>query len=122
MSDKIIGMHNRSSSTKKARTMGIFQDTHNGKNQGNTTQQNAYVVRKHQQSELHQTECKRAIRQAGWNQINNKIITGLQSNNSKPFWNNMKSNRQDSISLSTLKDKYNLVSDNKGQAEILIKV
>ena len=66
-----------------------------------------------------QKECKRQLRNAEWQHINKVIDEGLQNNNTKPFWNDAKSKREDNIGIAPLKDKGHLVSDCKGKAEIL---
>ena len=69
---------------------------------------------------LCQKECKRQLRQTEWQHINEVIDQGLQENNTKPFWNYVKSKKEDNIGIAPLKDKGNLVSDCKGRAEILV--
>ena len=69
----------------------------------------------------HQRECKRAIRRAEYSYVNNIIEEGMQSNNTKPFWQYVKSRRQDNIGVAPLRDKSNLVSDTKSKAAILLK-
>ena len=69
---------------------------------------------------LCQKECKRQLRQTEWQHINEVIDQGLQENNTKPFWNYVKSKKEDNIGIAPLKDKGNLVRDCKGRAEILV--
>jgi len=44
------------------------------------------------------------MRQAEWDYINNIILEGLASNNTKPFWQYVKAKRQDNIGVAPLKD------------------
>jgi hypothetical protein len=67
-----------------------------------------------------QKECKRQVRKAEWNYINDTIMEGLQNNNSKPFWKYAKSLKQDNIGVSPLKGNGQLVNDSKRKADILI--
>jgi hypothetical protein len=50
-----------------------------------------------------QKECKRQFRKAEWDHINNIISEGFENKNSKPFWNYMKSKKQDNIGVAPLK-------------------
>ena len=68
-----------------------------------------------------QRECKRAIRKAEYTYVNNIIDEGLRENNTKPFWQYVKSKKQDNIGVAPLKDKCGLVSDSKSKAKILLK-
>ena len=68
-----------------------------------------------------QKEVKRQVRKAEYTYINDTIIKGLETNNTKPFWKYIKSRKTDNIGVSPLKDKGKLVSDSKGKAEILIQ-
>ena len=68
-----------------------------------------------------QKECKRLLRQAEWNFVNNTIQEGLAQNNSKPFWRYIKSKRQDNIGTAPLKFNGTLRSDSKSKADILLK-
>ena len=68
----------------------------------------------------HQKHCKREIRRAEWKYINNTIQDGLQNNNSKPFWNFIKSRRKDNIGISPLREKGKLFSDPENKARILL--
>ena len=68
-----------------------------------------------------QRHCRKQFRQAEWDHINNVIIEGLQSNNTKPFWNYVKSKRQDNIGVAPLKSDGQLISDNKGISDVLVK-
>jgi hypothetical protein len=49
-----------------------------------------------------QKECKRQVRKAEWNYINDIIMERLQNNNSKPFWKYVESRKQDNIGVSPL--------------------
>ena len=69
----------------------------------------------------YQKECKKNIRQAEWNHINTTIRQGLETNNSKPFWNYIKKKRQDNVGVAPLKDGSTLVSDSLGKAKLLLK-
>ena len=48
-------------------------------------------------------------------------MVGLETNNPKPFWKYIKSRKQDDIGVAPLKTIGQLVNDNKGKAEILIR-
>ena len=67
-----------------------------------------------------QKQCKRKFRQAEWTYLNNAVQEGLDKNNSKPFWNYVKSKKRDNIGTAPLKSKGSLVTDSKSKAEILI--
>ena len=67
-----------------------------------------------------QKECKRQFRRAEWSYVNNFIEEGLSNNNCKPFWNYVKSKKQDNVGVSPLKSKGSLHSDGKSKAEILL--
>ena len=41
--------------------------------------------------------CRRSMRKAEWEYINNTITQGLQTNNSKPFWKNIKSRNKTTL-------------------------
>ena len=69
----------------------------------------------------YQRECKKAIRHAEWKYVNDIIEEGLKSNNNKPFWQYIKSRRQDNVGIAPLKDNSVLHSDSKSKARILIK-
>ena len=60
------------------------------------------------------------LKHAKWNHINSVIQEGPDNNNSKPFWKYVKK-KQDSIGVSPLKKKGNLISDSKGEADILVE-
>ena len=47
--------------------------------------------------------CRRSMRKAEWEYINNTITQGLQTNNSKPVWKYIKSGKQDNIGVAPLK-------------------
>ena len=71
----------------------------------------------------YQRECKRTIRRAEWNYVNTIIEKGLQDKNTKPFWQYIKSRKQDNIGVAPLKDNStpNLISDSKTKAKTLLK-
>ena len=46
---------------------------------------------------IHQRICRKAFRQAEWEYVNSKIQTGLEQNNTKPFWSYIKSKRSDNM-------------------------
>jgi hypothetical protein len=68
----------------------------------------------------YQKQCQKQFRKAEWDYVNNIIGEGFDSNNSKPFWNYIKSKKQDNIGVAPLKLDGNLVTDSKGKANILI--
>ena len=49
------------------------------------------------------------------------MIEGLENNSTKPFWRYIKSKRQDSCGIAPLKKGTQLISDNKGKANLLIQ-
>ena len=69
----------------------------------------------------HQRKCRKAFRQAEWKYVNEKIQSGLEENNSKPFWKYIKSKKSDNLGVSPLRSKGKLHSDDKEIAEILKK-
>jgi hypothetical protein len=68
-----------------------------------------------------QKECRRAMRKAEQQYINNTIEQGLKENNSKPFWRYVKSRRQDNTGVAPLKDGPSLVSDSLEKSKILLR-
>ena len=68
-----------------------------------------------------QKSCRRATRRAEWDFINGKIQEGLKNNNTKPFWNFIKSRKQDNTGVSPLKVRGQLVSDSPGKARLLLQ-
>ena len=68
----------------------------------------------------YQRECKREIRRAEWNYVNKTISESLKENNHKPFWNYVKTKKEDNIGVSPLKSGNHLITDGKGKAEKLI--
>ncbi|CAG2240290.1 unnamed protein product [Mytilus edulis] len=50
-----------------------------------------------------QKECKRQVRKAEWEYINNTIMEGLENQQSKPFWKYIKSRKQDNIGYMRLR-------------------
>jgi len=67
-----------------------------------------------------QKECRRHVRKAEWDHVNNIIQEGLSKNNSKPFWRYVKSKRQDNIGVAPLKSKGSLIADSNSKAKILL--
>ena len=67
-----------------------------------------------------QKTCRRSMRKAEWEYINNTITQRLQTNNSKPFWKYIKSRKQDNIGVAPLEKNGSLVCDSKEKAEILL--
>ena len=63
----------------------------------------------------------KALRRARWSYINNILNIGLEENNTKPFWKYIKSQKQDTIGVTALKDQGKLHTDNKVKAELLNK-
>ncbi|CAG2245813.1 unnamed protein product [Mytilus edulis] len=68
-----------------------------------------------------QKTCKREIRKAENNYINNAIIEGMNKNNTKPFWKYVKSRKQDNIGVAPLKKHGQLINDSKEKAQILLE-
>ncbi|CAG2186043.1 unnamed protein product [Mytilus edulis] len=68
-----------------------------------------------------QKECKKQLRKAEYEYVNQNIFEGLNNNDTKPFWKYIKSKRQDSGGIAPLKKGTNLVSDSKGKAELLLE-
>jgi hypothetical protein len=66
-----------------------------------------------------QKECKRQFRKAEWDHIDNIICEGFENNNSKPFWNYMKSKKQYKLGVALLKRSGGLTNESKEKAEIL---
>ncbi|CAG2210038.1 unnamed protein product [Mytilus edulis] len=65
-----------------------------------------------------QKECKKQLRKAEYEYVNQNIFEGLNNNDTKPFWKYIKSKRQDSGGIAPLKKGTNLV---KGQGHTMIK-
>jgi hypothetical protein len=68
-----------------------------------------------------QKQCRREMRKAEQNYINQTILEGLAGNDTKPFWRYVKSRRQDNVGVAPLKDGPNLHSDAFTKAKILLK-
>ena len=51
----------------------------------------------------HKRDTLRAVRRARWSYVNDIVHLSLDSRDSKPFWKYIKSQRQDSVGVSTLK-------------------
>ena len=62
---------------------------------------------------------QRNLRRARWSFINDKLLTSLETKNSKPFWCYIKSQRQDRCGVSPLLHDGQLHSDSRRKAEIL---
>ena len=67
----------------------------------------------------HKKDTLKAIRRSRWSYINDILQFGLDNNDSKPFWCYVRSQRQDSLGVSALKEGGTLYSDVKTKAEIL---
>ena len=67
-----------------------------------------------------QRHCKKMMRHVEWDHINNIILEGLQSNNTKPFWRYVKSKRHDNIGVAPLKENGVLHSVSEEKAHILL--
>ena len=61
----------------------------------------------------------KAIRKARWNYINNKLKIALEQGDSGPFWRYIRSQKQDNVGISPLKDGGKLHTDSIKKAEIL---
>ena len=68
-----------------------------------------------------QKHCKNVIRQAEWKHVNQTILNGMKENNTKPFWNFVKSKKKDNVGVSPLKVNGELFSEPKRKAEILLR-
>ena len=66
----------------------------------------------------YQKECKRQIRKAEWDYINTSILEGMEKNNSKPFWKYVKSRKQDNIGVAPLKEKGQLIKQQRKSTNI----
>ena len=53
----------------------------------------------------HKRNTLKALRRARWLYINNILQLSLDSGNSKPFWKYVKSQRQDTIGITAIKDQ-----------------
>ena len=62
---------------------------------------------------------QKAVRQAHWNYVNSILNVSLEEGNSKPFWNYVKSKRNDNIGVSGLKKDGVLHQESKDKANIL---
>ena len=67
-----------------------------------------------------QKTCKREIRKAEWDYINNSILEGMSKNNSKPSWKYVRLRKQDNIGVAPLKKQGQLANDSKEKAQILL--
>ena len=68
---------------------------------------------------LQKRDTQRNLRRARWSFINDKLSTSLETENSKPFWRYIKSQRQDRCGVSPLLHASQLHSDSRRKAEIL---
>ena len=66
-------------------------------------------------------ECKRALNQARWRHVNKTLTEAEEAGNSKPFWRYIKSQRQDTVGVSPLKDEQGYHSDSAGKAASLLR-
>ena len=81
----------------------------------------AKVTRDWSQCYSFQKHCKREIRRAEWQYINKTVQEGLDKNNTKPFWNFVKSKRRDNTGVSPLRDRGTLYSDAPNKSNILLR-
>ncbi|XP_074649597.1 uncharacterized protein LOC141904816 [Tubulanus polymorphus] len=58
-------------------------------------------------------DCRREIRKAEWDHINNTIQTSLDNKDTKPFWRYIKSRRRGNVGVSPLKEVGKLHCDGK---------
>ena len=70
---------------------------------------------------FHQKECRRKMRKAEQQYINDIIEKGMKDNNTKPFWRYAKARRQDNTGVAPLKDGAKLVSDSASKAKLLLQ-
>ena len=68
-----------------------------------------------------QKECRRKIRQAEWQYLNNTIEEGMRNSNKKPFRRYVKARRQDNVGVAPLYEGSALHSDSKTKARILLE-
>ena len=61
----------------------------------------------------------KAVRKARWNYINNKLQIALEQGDSGPFWRYIRSQKQDNVGISPLKDGGKLHTDSIKKADIL---
>ena len=61
----------------------------------------------------------KAIRKTRWNYINNKLQIALEQGDSGPFWRYIRSQKQDNVGISPLKDGGKLHTDSIKKAESL---
>ena len=62
---------------------------------------------------LQKRDTQRNLRRARWSFINDKLLTSLETKNSKPFWRYIKSQRQDRCGVSPLLHDGQLHSDSR---------
>ena len=68
---------------------------------------------------LQKRDTQRNLRRARWSFINDKLLTSLETQKSKPFWHYIKSQRQDRCGVSPLLHAGQLHSDSRRKAKIL---
>ena len=68
---------------------------------------------------LQKRDKQRNLRRCCWSFINDQLLTSLETQNSKPFWRYIKSQRQDRYGVSPLLHNGQLHSDSRRKAEIL---
>ena len=69
----------------------------------------------------HKRDTLKAIRRCYWDYIHEVLNLSLNDNNSKPFWKYIRSQRQENLVVSALKENGQLYSGNIKKAEILSK-
>ena len=67
----------------------------------------------------HKRDTLKAIRKARWSYLNDVLCSSLAEGDSKPFWQYIRSQKQDNIGISALTENGSLISDALGKAEIL---
>ena len=68
-----------------------------------------------------QKKTQAALKQAHWQYVNDILQKGLEENNNKPFWTYVRSQKQDNLGVSPLKEGGQLHSDRNKKCEILAK-
>ncbi len=67
----------------------------------------------------HKKATLKALREARWTYINDILQTGLENNDSRPFWKYIKARRQDSFGVSPLKYDGSMHTDTAAKCEVL---
>jgi hypothetical protein len=62
-----------------------------------------------------------AIKKAHWDYVNNVLIESMEKKESKPFWNYIKSKKQDNIGVAPIKSNGTLFTDAKDKANLINK-